>query len=433
MRILVEPSDYVLRNAGDAAMLHVAVTRLSELWPDASIQVFSDAPENLPQYSPHSRPLSGAGRRSWLSENVLQHTMLSRVVSLDASRASRFERTLRRRFPEMLTFIRQRHGLLTEDVDEFLTAVTEADLLIVAGMGGITDAFPEYAHGVLETLSLAQQNGVATVMVGQGLGPITSADLWARTGEVFRRLDFVALREGYAGVPLLRRLSVAPDRIIVTGDDAIEVAFRAKRDTLGHGLGVNLRAATYSEIGAEAVEGVGEVVRQCAATYCAQIVPVPISWVPGEEDIVTITRMVAAYEDVASTKAAGSWPDVIAQVALCRILVTGSYHAGVFALAQGVPTLCIARSHYYVDKFVGLSDQFGEGCVTILIGEPGATVKLGEAIRRMWAGAEALRGGLLARASKQIELGHTAYERIRERVNSHSKRRGSLRRRLRLR
>ena len=48
VRILVEPSDYVLRNAGDMAMLHVAVTRLSSLWPAASIQVLSDTPDLLP-------------------------------------------------------------------------------------------------------------------------------------------------------------------------------------------------------------------------------------------------------------------------------------------------------------------------------------------------------------------------------------------------
>ena len=34
MRIVVEPSDYVLLNAGDAAMLEVAMTRLSALRPD---------------------------------------------------------------------------------------------------------------------------------------------------------------------------------------------------------------------------------------------------------------------------------------------------------------------------------------------------------------------------------------------------------------
>lgn len=40
--VVVEPSDYVLRNAGDMAMLEVAVTRLADSWPDASVLVLSD-------------------------------------------------------------------------------------------------------------------------------------------------------------------------------------------------------------------------------------------------------------------------------------------------------------------------------------------------------------------------------------------------------
>ena len=30
-----------------------------------------------------------------------------------------------------------------------------------------------------------------------------------------------------------------------------------------------------------------------------------------------------------------------------RLVITGSYHAGVFALAQGVPVLALAKSAYY--------------------------------------------------------------------------------------
>ena len=47
LTIVVEPSDYVLRNAGDMAMMQVAVTRLSNRWPDAEIAVFSDAPDRV--------------------------------------------------------------------------------------------------------------------------------------------------------------------------------------------------------------------------------------------------------------------------------------------------------------------------------------------------------------------------------------------------
>jgi hypothetical protein len=42
MRLLVEPSGYVTRNLGDASMMTIALERLSDLWPDARVQVLTD-------------------------------------------------------------------------------------------------------------------------------------------------------------------------------------------------------------------------------------------------------------------------------------------------------------------------------------------------------------------------------------------------------
>ena len=49
----------------------------------------------------------------------------------------------------------------------------------------------------------------------------------------------------------------------------------------------------------------------------------------------------------------------ITTIARCRLVVTGSYHAALFALSMGVPAIGIATSRYYEDKFLGLADQFG--------------------------------------------------------------------------
>ena len=47
-------------------------------------------------------------------------------------------------------------------------------------------------------------------------------------------------------------------------------------------------------------------------------------------------------------------PDaLIAVVADCRVIVTGSYHAAVFGLARGVPAVCLTRLSYYDAKFAG--------------------------------------------------------------------------------
>jgi colanic acid/amylovoran biosynthesis protein len=411
MRILVEPSDYVLRNAGDMAMLHTAVTRLGTLWPEADIQVFSDAPDLLPAYCPNSRPLTSAGRAAWLSGGFLDGLP---VVA---------ERFLRGRAPRLVQRVLKWRGLLSGELGEFLEAVSQASLVVVTGMGGITDAFPEYAHGVLDTLELAQYHRVPTVMVGQGIGPIGDPHLLRRSRRVLSRLDFISLREGCSGLALLERLGVARERIMVTGDDAIELAYVARASEAGTGIGVNLRAASYSGIGVDAVARVREVLQTSARTLRAPLIPVPISRVPGEADAETIRILMEGAGESQEPRHPESWRDVFDQLRSCRIVVTGSYHAGVFALAQGIPAVGIAGSQYYDDKFRGLADQFGPGCAVVRLAGDGAFESaLSDVIARFWQMADQLRPALLERAATQIDLSLAAYQRIRDLVESRYRR-----------
>jgi colanic acid/amylovoran biosynthesis protein len=103
---------------------------------------------------------------------------------------------------------------------------------------------------------------------------------------------------------------------------------------------------------------------------------------------------------------------VIKQAALCRVVVTGAYHAAVFALAQGVPVVGLAKSAYFSSKFLGLEDQFGEGCQTILLDEQALPQRLHIALERAWQNADKLRDPLQAAALRQIELSRRSYERL---------------------
>jgi polysaccharide pyruvyl transferase WcaK-like protein len=161
VRILVEPSDYVLRNAGDMAMLRTAVSRLVQKWPGALIQVLTDTPDALEAFCPEVTPLLSAGRQYWL-----------RMVRVP----ERFPSVVRHHAPELIESLwrcklgwQNRAGLA--DLREFTNAVKNADLVIVTGMGGITDAFPEYAANLLETLALAVRCRRYVAMVGRGFGP----------------------------------------------------------------------------------------------------------------------------------------------------------------------------------------------------------------------------------------------------------------------
>ena len=76
------------------------------------------------------------------------------------------------------------------------------------------------------------------------------------------------------------------------------------------------------------------------------------------------------HEDNFHTSLVPATPEaVIRQIQRCRLVITGSYHAAVFALAMGIPTIGLAKSTDYIDKFMGLSALFGEGCETVVLNE----------------------------------------------------------------
>lgn len=109
---------------------------------------------------------------------------------------------------------------------------------------------------------------------------------------------------------------------------------------------------------------------------------------------------------------------LIEQAGRCRVVVTGAYHAAVFALAQGVPVVCLASSPYYVAKFLGLKDQFGAGCETVFLNEPDVLEKLASPLEAAWQSAERVRMPLQQAALRQIGLSRAAYERCRDLLDS---------------
>ena len=418
MRILVDSCSYTGQNVGDLAMLRVAVSRLRQLWPDASIQVITDAPQAVAAQSGSVEPVPVRGRRV-----VLQHRLLGRLEQvLPASVAGRWrsvEDRLHSRYPGVIRFAqRLKFGLGDRNTDgaRFLDAIDGADLVAVCGSGVMTDAFAESALGVLATLDMAIERGIPTAMFGQGLGPIVSAELRARAAEVLPRVRLVAVRERLASLPLLASLGMRSDRIIVTGDDAIELALQGGaadgEDVAGGGrhIGVNLRVAPYSEIGREHFETVREALRAASQAHGATLAPVPIAH-KRNLDVVTLRDLLAglpAHE--ADGGASLNTPDrVIRRVSECRVVVTGSYHGGVFALAQGIPTVALASSRYYVDKMTGLADQFGAGCDVLTLERGLPACRIRDAISAAWESAPRLRPALRARAAEQVDRARAAY------------------------
>ena len=104
----------------------------------------------------------------------------------------------------------------------------------------------------------------------------------------------------------------------------------------------------------------------------------PIETKPQDSDVIAlqhiVPREISGNFGFAPTEPA----EVMREISKCRLVITGSYHAGVFALAMGIPVIALIASEYYVDKFYGLQMQFGNGLEMVDLSRADAAANAGE-------------------------------------------------------
>jgi polysaccharide pyruvyl transferase WcaK-like protein len=255
--------------------------------------------------------------------------------------------------------------------------------------------------------------------MGQGFEPIDNPALRARAQSVLPELDLVGCREKKFGPVILQSLGVNPTKIVVTGDDAIELGYRWRVAALGNGIGANLRVAWYAGVNKDMIEIVRDVLQGAARKHAAPLAPIPIA-TRCPSDASHIQKLLAGYGNVLNEQDDLAEPrDVIRQTGLCRVVVTGSYHAAVFALSQGISAVCLSQTAYYVKKFLGLNAQFGDGCYVLTMDDVNFRDKLVETIDQAWELAEQYRPQLLDAAEQQVRAGQEAYRRVFEQVEQH--------------
>ena len=226
----------------------------------------------------------------------------------------------------------------------------------------------------------------------------------------------IGVRESRRGPALLTELGVPRDRVFETGDDAIELALAAPAQ-VRTGLGVNLRLAPYTGLDESTVAAIRPAVHAFARARGVPVHPVPIGLHAHAADDHAIRLLLAGLDDASDGGAGLDTPQkVIDQVARCRVVLTGAYHAAVFALAQGIPVVGLAESELYVDKFAGLADAFGTGCTIVSAGKPDLAGRLAAALAAAWDAAPHQRASLRAAAEQQARRSREAYARFFERA-----------------
>ncbi len=386
MRILVDHSGYALLNIGDIAMLQACVLRLRSLWPDATIEVITESAERLARYCPETTPVVAAiAHRGPLAKlpprAQLAAEQLWKMAAPLAAGSGR--------------------SPSTDDRTDLLPAIRRADVVVSSGGGFINDTFWWHGVGVLSVLAMAQRLGTPTAMFGQGIGPLTNPILKRLLRVVTPRLAVLGLREGVGSLPIVSRASVASESVIVTGDDALLLATPPARPVTGIRIGVNVRAAGYSGVTEAAGRQVIGVVECAARRRGVDTVALPVEYNSAASDL-------RVLGDEGSD---GTPEQLISRAAGCRVVATGSYHAAVFALAVGVPAVCITNSGYYDGKFRGLAALFPGGCHIVRSG-PQFGRDATRALIRAWDTTESDRDAIHRNARRQVAAADAAYQRF---------------------
>ncbi len=413
-RIRVENNSQHHLNVGDVAMLQVAVNRLREAFPEAEIQVPSPAPDRLLGLCPGVQVLDAGHTPAGFSPSIIPMSLpfAWRLQKEVGSRLDNWFSGFPPAWRVLAELFRTGSRGQRRAIADYLDELDSADLVVGPGGGYFNDSFASGCQSIFMALLLASGSGKPVGLVGQGLGPARDGAVLRLGRTLFPRLSFLGLREGRAGLRLAENIGADAARIFVTGDDAIELGYQSRKDRLGSKIGFNFRLAAYSGTTHEHADMVREAVSIFRDKCGATVVPVPISRQPWEDDLESFRKLFPASTSDSGMNSIPVTPAaIISIVSACRVVVTSSYHAGVFALSQGIPVLAVVKSEYYIDKFQGLSDQFGLGIRIMLLDSSDAGA-LAAAIEDLWNGAPNTRPDLLKAALAQVEKGTAFYRSI---------------------
>jgi len=402
-RVFIEHSGYDLLNIGDTAMLKATVTRLQDRWPRARLQIITTSRERLAALCPGTDPIiltPERGPMGWLPDRVRGGIGLryKRAISARPWAAWRF----------------------SPGAGQLLDALQGCDLAVCSGGGFVNDSFLLHATGVLAALRSIQRRGVLTAMLGQGYGPLANPPLMELAGTVIPQLNLISLR-GPQGQRAVSGLCGGRGAPVVTGDDALELA-GAGRLAAGPALGVNLRATAYTGLESGLAGQIAWAVTAAAAEAGLPVRGLPISWHRGGEDLRALAGAFGADSAVARTgRLVRDITSLATAVADCRIVVTSSYHAAVFALARGIPAVGISSTPYYDGKFGGLRALYGPRAVSVLaVSQAGWPDRMRSLVRAAVELDDDTRAAVAERSAELASMSRGVYEALFELVESRS-------------
>ena len=403
---------------GDVAMLQIAAQRIRSAFPNAELLTLTHDPERLSRYI-GGQPADPRQRQLWLDSRALpipiRKSWLSESLEKSLAVAEeRFQVGYPRLAAASIRVLGGRDPKSNNQTSDFVSQIESCDLVVVTGGGFLTDSFVSHANDVLTTLELAQNLGKPTLVFGQGIGPLTCERTLKRVTKIFSKVSHIGIREQKTGRTILEQCGVGAGnnqtRVVCTGDDAVQLAYDRRPSELGNSLGINLRLANYSGV----TDSQKNMIKNELVCFMQRnkipAVVAPISFYGPEMDAARVVEAMQSTPGFDHTIPMDSPDAIIDTIAGCRLVVTGSYHAGVFALSLGIPVVALVASEYYQNKFLGLLDQFGDGCQIINVSSANGSEQLRAALELANAMAPESREQLFAAAHRQIAICNDFYQ-----------------------
>jgi polysaccharide pyruvyl transferase WcaK-like protein len=408
-----------MNNNGDITMLKTLLQRLRHRYIDAKIRIITNDPDGIKALDQRAEPVVVGDRRLWQVTQALSIPNPEEKPFLQA--AFRLDEILSRTLPdEYYALLAEITPTAYEARQGWEQALNQSDVIFLMGGGYFTDAFAEHAAHLLMTLREGIRRNVPTFIIGGGFEPISDFRLKQIASDVLPHVTAITCREALTSPGVLSSFNVAPEQFAITGDDAIEMANIACPAALGDRIGVSLRDHIYNPIDAGQYQTIRTIIERFAANKHAALQPAPISnYLPSDMD--AIQRVLPENDNGNSDESVLDTPErLLTEIAHCRIMITGSYHAAVFALSMGIPSICLTRSSHYQYKMSGLLSMFGANPEkrVIALDDANFAAKLDSVIHSAWINADAERPLLLTAAKDQIKRGLAAYTQIFETIDA---------------
>ncbi len=413
-------------NVGDQAMLEVAYGRLQAKWPEAEICVFTLAPDEVRRRLPGAIPVAPDGRDLCLDLRLFGRLSkpgypLSKVFAGLEQLA--FERAP---FLQAAAARGKMKARGQANAAKIISILESTDLFVFSGAGMITDAFRYEAAECVELMSLAKRFGARTAILGHMFGPVTNASLKDVCRRVLPTVDLITVRERVTSLPFLADCGIRSEDVRVTGDETLDFV-QENRVTASerNALGVNVRIAYYSGLTPPTTRLLTSTISSLADLFGARLEPLAVAHHPEDDDSLALRFIDSDGRMALESSGPETALGLTRRVAKCRLVITGSYHAAVFALAQGIPAIGLAFAPYYESKFKGLRDLFGNACRYVDGSQAGWDRHLLTTAADLWRSSLSWNDQLIEAARVQVAKSKAAYDELHGIVEGNNIRRPS--------